>query len=138
MLNSYNYEEYVEKEPDKVFNLISDFTQYKNFLPGCIKSEVLSSSDDYEIGKLNFNFFGKEYFIESQNYIYPNELRIKQIQGPFNRLDAKWQVFEKDSGSLISFSTNFEAPFFLKPFINQTIIDAFANKLIHAFLERIS
>lgn len=138
MLNSYNYEEYVEKEPDKVFNLISDFTQYKNFLPGCIKSEVLSSSDDYEIGKLEFNFFGKEYFIESQNYIYPNELRIKQIQGPFNRLDAKWQVFEKDSGSLISFSTNFEAPFFLKPFINQTIIDAFANKLIHAFLERIS
>lgn len=138
MLNSYNYEEYVEKEPDKVFNLISDFTQYKNFLPGCIKSEVLSSSDDYEIGKLEFNFFGKEYLIESQNYIYPNELRIKQIQGPFNRLDAKWQVFEKDSGSLISFSTNFEAPFFLKPFINQTIIDAFANKLIHAFLERIS
>ena len=56
MLNSYNYEEYVEKEPDKVFNLISDFTQYKNFLPGCIKSEVLSSSDDYEIGKLEFNF----------------------------------------------------------------------------------
>ena len=138
MLNSYNYEEYVEKEPDKVFNLISDFTQYKNFLPGCIKSEVLSSSDDYEIGKLEFNFFGKEYFIESQNYKYPNELRIKQIQGPFNRLDAKWQVFEKDSGSLISFSTNFEAPFFLKPFINQTIIDAFANKLIHAFLESIS
>ena len=138
MLNSYNYEEYVEKEPDKVFNLISDFTQYKNFLPGCINSEVLSSSDDYEIGKLEFNFFGKEYLIESQNYIYPNELRIKQIQGPFNRLDAKWQVFEKDSGSLISFSTNFEAPFFLKPFINQTIIDAFANKLIHAFLERIS
>ena len=107
-------------------------------MPGCIKSEVLSSSDDYEIGKLKFNFFGKEYFIESQNYIYPNDLRIKQIQGPFNRLDAKWQVFEKDSGSLISFSTNFEAPFFLKPFINQTIIDAFANKLIHAFLERIS
>ena len=138
MLNSYNYEEYVEKEPDKVFNLISDFTQYKNFLPGCINSEVLSSSDDYEIGKLEFNFFGKEYLIESQNYIYPNELRIKQIQGPFNRLDAKWQVFEKDSGSLISFSTNFEAPFFLKPFINQTIIDAFANKLIHAFLEKIS
>ena len=138
MLNSYNYEEYVEKEPDKVFNLISDFTQYKNFLPGCIKSEVLSSSDDYEIGKLEFNFFGKEYLIESQNYIYPNELRIKQIQGPFNRLDAKWQVFEKDSGSLISFSTNFEAPFFLKPFINQTTIDAFANKLIHAFLEKIS
>ncbi len=138
MLNSYNYEEYVEKEPDKVFNLISDFTQYKNFLPGCIKSEVLSSYDDYEIGELKFNFFGKEYFIESQNYKYPNELRIKQIQGPFNRLDAKWQVFEKDSGSLISFSTNFEAPFFLKPFINQTTIDAFANKLIHAFLERIS
>ena len=138
MLNSYNYEEYVEKAPDKVFNLISDFTQYKNFLPGCIKSEVLSSSDDYEIGKLEFNFFGKEYLIESQNYIYPNELRIKQIQGPFNRLDAKWQVFEKDSGSLISFSTNFEAPFFLKPFINQTIIDAFAKKFIDAFLERIS
>lgn len=138
MLNSYSYEEYVEKDPDKVFNLISDFTQYKNFLPGCIKSEILASNDDYEIGKLKFNFFGKEYFIESQNYKYPYELRIKQIQGPFNSLNAKWEVFEKDSGSIVSFSTNFEAPFFLKPFINQTIIDVFAKKFINAFLERIS
>ena len=74
---------------------------------------------------------------ESKNYKTPGELNIKQIQGPFNSLDAKWKVEQKDSGSMVYFYVEFNAPILLKPFMQQTLIDTFANKFIHAFLKRV-
>jgi ribosome-associated toxin RatA of RatAB toxin-antitoxin module len=60
MPNTYNYKEYIAKDSEEVFALISDFTDYKNFLPGCIKSESISSTEDFEIGELEFNLFNKQ------------------------------------------------------------------------------
>ena len=137
MPNSFSYEEFIDQKPEIVFDLISDFTDYKNFLPGCINSESISSSEDFDIGRLEFNFFNKQYFIESKNYKTPGELNIKQIQGPFNSLDAKWKVEQKDSGSMVYFYVEFNAPILLRPFMQQTLIDNFANKFIHAFLKRV-
>lgn len=137
MPNSFSYEEFIDQKPEIVFDLISDFTDYKNFLPGCINSESISSSEDFDIGRLEFNFFNKQYFIESKNYKTPGELNIKQIQGPFNSLDAKWKVEQKDSGSMVYFYVEFNAPILLRPFMQQTLIDTFANKFIHAFLKRV-
>ena len=68
MPSNFNYEEFVAKDPKEVFELISNFSEYKNFLPGCTNSEILSSSEEYEIGKLDFNFFNKDYTIESKKY----------------------------------------------------------------------
>ena len=137
MPNSYSYEEFIDQKPEIVFDLISDFADYKNFLPGCINSESISSSESFDIGRLEFNFFNKQYFIESKNYKTPGELNIKQIQGPFNSLDAKWKVEQKDSGSMVYFYVEFNAPILLRPFMQQTLIDNFANKFIHAFLKRV-
>ena len=137
MPNSFSYEEFIDQKPEIVFDLISDFADYKNFLPGCINSESISSSEDFDIGRLEFNFFNKQYFIESKNYKTPGELNIKQIQGPFNSLDAKWKVEQKDSGSMVYFYVEFNAPILLRPFMQQTLIDNFANKFIHAFLKRV-
>lgn len=137
MPNSFSYEEFIDQKPEIVFDLISDFADYKNFLPGCINSESISSSKSFDIGRLEFNFFNKQYFIESKNYKTPGELNIKQIQGPFNSLDAKWKVEQKDSGSMVYFYVEFNAPILLRPFMQQTLIDTFANKFIHAFLKRV-
>ena len=137
MPNSFSYEEFIDQKPEIVFDLISDFADYKNFLPGCINSESISSSESFDIGRLEFNFFNKQYFIESKNYKTPGELNIKQIQGPFISLDAKWKVEQKDSGSMVYFYVEFNAPILLRPFMQQTLIDNFANKFIHAFLKRV-
>ena len=56
MPNSFSYEEFIDQKPEIVFDLISDFADYKNFLPGCINSESISSSESFDIGRLEFNF----------------------------------------------------------------------------------
>ena len=55
MPNSFSYEEFIDQKPEIVFDLISDFADYKNFLPGCINSESISSSESFDIGRLEFN-----------------------------------------------------------------------------------
>ena len=71
MPNSFNYEEYIEKDPESVYELISNFKEYKNFIPGCINSENISNGDEYDIGRLEFNFLNKEYFnLKKKNKFY--------------------------------------------------------------------
>ena len=48
-----------------------------------------------------------------------------------------WKVEQKDSGSMVYFYVEFNAPILLRPFMQQTLIDTFANKFIHAFLKRV-
>ena len=138
MPSNFNYEEFIAKDSKKVFELISNFEDYKNFLPGCTDSEILSRTENYDIGRLNFNFFNKDYFIESRNSKMPTELNIKQLKGPFNSLDASWKVVEKDLGCLVIFSVEFNAPILLRPFMQQSLIDTFASKFISAFLKKVS
>ncbi|MFL2725912.1 MAG: type II toxin-antitoxin system RatA family toxin [Gammaproteobacteria bacterium] len=138
MPSNFNYEEFIAKDSKEVFELISNFEDYKNFLPGCTDSEILSRTKDYDIGRLNFNFFNKDYFIESRNSKMPTELNIKQLKGPFNSLDASWKVVEKDLGCLVIFSVEFNAPILLRPFMQQSLIDTFASKFISAFLKKVS
>lgn len=138
MPSNFNYEEFIAKDSKEVFELISNFEDYKNFLPGCTDSEILSRTEDYDIGRLNFNFLNKDYFIESRNSKMPTELNIKQLKGPFNSLDASWKVVEKDLGCLVIFSVEFNAPILLRPFMQQSLIDTFASKFISAFLKKVS
>ena len=138
MPSNFNYEEFIAKDSKEVFELIPNFEDYKNFLPGCTDSEILSRTKDYDIGRLNFNFFNKDYFIESRNSKMPTELNIKQLKGPFNSLDASWKVVEKDLGCLVIFSVEFNAPILLRPFMQQSLIDTFASKFISAFLKKVS
>jgi ribosome-associated toxin RatA of RatAB toxin-antitoxin module len=138
MPSNFNYEEFIAKDSKEVFELISNFEDYKNFLPGCTDSEILSRTKDYDIGRLNYNFFNKDYFIESRNSKMPTELNIKQLKGPFNSLDASWKVVEKDLGCLVIFSVEFNAPILLRPFMQQSLIDTFASKFISAFLKKVS
>lgn len=138
MPSNFNYEEFIAKDSKEVFELISNFEDYKNFIPGCTDSEILSRTEDYDIGRLNFNFFNKDYLIESRNSKMPTELNIKQLKGPFNSLDASWKVVEKDLGCLVIFSVEFNAPILLRPFMQQSLIDTFASKFISAFLKKVS
>ena len=138
MPSNFYYEEFIAKDSNEVFELISNFEDYKNFIPGCTDSEILSRTEDYDIGRLNFNFFNKDYFIESKNYKIPTGLNIKQLKGPFNSLDASWKVVKKDLGCLVIFSVEFNAPILLRPFMQQSLIDTFASKLISAFLKKVS
>ena len=46
------------RDLEAVFNIVNRVDFYKNFVPYCIESEILSEENEQMIAKLNFNIKG--------------------------------------------------------------------------------
>ena len=79
-------------DPKKVLKVVTDFNDYANFIPGCTGATLLSREFPKEIGRLEFNLLGKDYFIESENIVNESSIIIKQLKGPFEKFEGEWTV----------------------------------------------
>ena len=69
MARSISYARKISEPIDRAFEIISTYENYKNFIPGCIDSRVISEEGDIQVGQLEFEMFGKSYLIESIHYL---------------------------------------------------------------------
>ena len=63
------FQKVLNADPKKILKVVTDFNDYSNFIPGCTGATLLSREFPKEIGRLEFNLFGKDYYIESENII---------------------------------------------------------------------
>ena len=96
MARSISYTRKISEPIDSAFEIISTYKNYKDFIPGCIDSRVISEEGDMQIGKLEFEMFGKSYVIESKNKQSDFKLEIEQIRGPFESFKGHWSLIEKE------------------------------------------
>ena len=76
MTRKVKFEKLIKIDHELVFKEISNFENYVNYVPGCSNAELVERTDDYEVGKLEFSFFFKNYTITSKNYISDNKIKI--------------------------------------------------------------
>ena len=108
-----NFLKSVDEDFSKVFDQIANFENYSSFIPGCAKSELIEKQDEFEIGKLDFDFLYKDYSIKSKNVLSDNLIKIEQIEGPFKYFTGEWCITNtNDLRTLIEFNAEFELPFF--------------------------
>ncbi len=128
----------VSEDALKVFNQIANFENYSSYIPGCTKSELIQKQDEFEIGKLEFNFLLKDYSIKSKNVLSKNNIQIEQVDGPFNSFKGEWNILKKNnSETLIEFNAEFELPFLLNNLLPENVINNFCEVLINAFIKRL-
>ena len=96
MARSISYIRKISEPIDSAFEIISTYKNYKDFIPGCIDSRVISEEGDMQIGQLEFDMFGKSYLIESKNKQSDFKLEIEQIRGPFESFKGCWSLIEKE------------------------------------------
>ena len=129
----------VNEDFSKVYNQIANFENYSSYIPGCSSSELVEKNDEFEIGKLEFNFLLRDYEILSKNILQENKIIIEQVDGPFNSFKGEWNISKKNSyETLIEFGAEFELPILLNNLLPETAIDIFCEILIEAFLDRLS
>ena len=129
----------VNEDFSKVYNQIANFENYSSYIPGCSSSELVEKNDEFEIGKLEFNFLLRDYEILSKNILQENKIIIKQVDGPFNSFKGEWNISKKNNyETLIEFGAEFELPILLNNLLPETAIDIFCEILIEAFLDRLS
>ena len=140
MSSSFEGSEIFQASPEEILNLINNFEAYKEFLPGCIESTRMSSSeDDLVKGRLVFSLMNKIYSFESINKTDGFNVCISQSKGPFNDFSAKWSLESIDSkNTKVKFLTKFQLPFFLKIFAKHSLIEKIGTKFMKAFEKQLT
>lgn len=128
----------VSEDALKVFNQIANFENYSSYIPGCTKSELIEKQDEFEVGKLEFNFLLRDYSIKSKNVLSKNTIQIEQVDGPFNSFKGEWNIIKKNnSETIIEFNAEFELPFLLNNMLPESVINNFCELLMNAFIKKL-
>ncbi len=139
MTRRVKFEKLIKINHELVFREISNFENYVNYVPGCSNAELVERTDNYEVGKLEFNLLFKNYTITSKNYISDNKIKIEQIDGPFISFEGEWRVIKKDkSVTKIIFTANFELPSLLNKLLSDNSIDIFFENSLEGFVNKLS
>ena len=120
-----------------VFEQIIDFERYEQYLPFCSGSRSLSTDNKNfsQIGELEFEIAGVSYKIKSGNVIEDERILITQIDGPFEKMNASWNVEQLDDESCkISFEINAKVPYFLAILLSDSTVKKFVNIFLDSFV----
>jgi ribosome-associated toxin RatA of RatAB toxin-antitoxin module len=137
MRRNIHFEKILDVDEKKALDVVLNFKDYSDFIPGCSGSELLKRDFPKEIGKLEFNILGKEYFIVSENTISDNSIKINQTEGPFEFFEGTWIVEAINEKSCnIKFAADFKLPFLLNAITSQAFIDKLSSTIIESFIKR--
>ena len=128
----------VNHSRSEVLDLIFAYENYSLFIPGCILSTKKEISKSKTQGKLVFSFLNKNYIFESLNQEIEDGLKMDQVSGPFKSFRSFWRVTSVNNKTLINFSAEFETNFILEFIATDKRINSIADKVIAAFLARLS
>jgi ribosome-associated toxin RatA of RatAB toxin-antitoxin module len=80
------------KDIETVFKIVNKVDLYKNFVPFCVDSVILSEDTNKMKARLDFNLKGLSTSFTTENTIKENEyIEMKLVDGPFKYLDGKWE-----------------------------------------------
>ena len=136
MKRDLQFKKVLKINADDALKVVSNFSKYADFVPGCTRASLISRNSPIEIGQLEFNVLGKKYFIESRNEILENSINIEQIKGPFDSFNGKWTVKRIDKNFCeVCFHAQFELPFLLNAITPQSLVEAFSSNIIESFIK---
>ena len=139
MARKISFQKVLNVDSRKALEVITNFNDYSNFIPGCTGATLISRELPIEIGRLEFNLLGKEYFIESENTLDDSSITIKQLKGPFEKFEGRWSVAHIDKNSCqIDFDATYELPFLLNAITPDYLANNFSKNIIDSFIERVS
>ena len=137
MKKDLRFKKVLKINSSKALEIVSSFDKYREFVPGCTDSLLISRNPPVEIGRLEFQILGKKYFIESKNELFKESINITQLKGPFKNFKAKWLVHDLDHDSCeICFFAEFELPFLLNTITPQSLVESFSENIIESFINK--
>lgn len=139
MARKISFQKTLNVDSNKALEVVTNFNDYSNFIPGCTSATLISRNLPIEIGRLEFNLLGKDYYIESENTLDDNSISIKQIKGPFKKFEGKWSISSIDESScLINFYAAYQLPFLLNAITPDYLVNSFSENIINSFIKRVS
>jgi ribosome-associated toxin RatA of RatAB toxin-antitoxin module len=124
------------KDIETVFKIVNKVDLYKNFVPFCIDSVILSEDTNKMKARLDFNLKGLSTSFTTENTIKENEyIEMKLVDGPFKYLDGKWEFKKIADKTIIFLTINYEAESKIVEYTIGKSLEKITNYLVQAFVE---
>ncbi|MDX7993024.1 type II toxin-antitoxin system RatA family toxin [Xenorhabdus sp. Reich] len=123
---------------EQMFKLVNDVTSYPDFLPGCVGSRVISSTNNEMTASVEVAKAGISKTFVTRNTLFDNEsIRMQLVDGPFRKLMGGWHFTPlSEDACKVELHLDFE-------FTNKLIELAFgkvfkevAGNMVQAFTQR--
>ena len=120
---------------EKVFNIVNRVDLYKNFVPYCVDSIIISEENNQMQARLDFNIKGLKTTFTTQNVIENNKIiQMKLVDGPFKYLDGEWKFTEIDDKTLIELKINYEVQSKIIDYTISKSLEKIMDYLVKAFV----
>ena len=128
---------------DQMFDLVSNIDEYKEFLPWCNDSKIISRErfDDHEVVTADLEI-GYDQFV----YTYRSEVKlgkdksfinVNNLEGPFKYLSIEWYFVDIDeNNSEIEFMIDFELNLSLLDVLMKKFFNLAFQRMVSAFIDR--
>jgi coenzyme Q-binding protein COQ10 len=105
--------------PEQMYALVADVRRYPEFLPWCVGTRVISSTDTQLIADMTIGFkVFRETFRSEVTLDSPQEVKVRYLNGPFRYLNNNWRFNPHPQGTEVDFFVDFE---FRSPLLKATI-----------------
>ncbi|MCO4785567.1 type II toxin-antitoxin system RatA family toxin [Marinomonas atlantica] len=128
---------HVNYSQKQMYDLVNDFEQYPEFLPGCMGARTITRTDREIVATLEVGKGPVRQSFTTRNVLTePSLVEMSLVEGPFKRLQGEW-TFEplSETTCKIALSIDFELKGMLK-FAFGGVFGQVANAMVEAFSER--
>ncbi|GAB2722717.1 type II toxin-antitoxin system RatA family toxin [Halomonas garicola] len=128
----------VRHTPQQMFELVNDFEQYPQFLPGCRRARLLERDETHLVGEMTLGRAGVEQTITTRNDLYtPERIEMSLVKGPFKRLKGRWLFIPVDDTTCrVSLEMEFEFANRLLSMAFGKLFEQIAVQLVDSFTRR--
>lgn len=123
---------------EAMFDLVADVERYKEFLPWCSDSRLVSESENRLCGRIEVSRLGiTQAFSTCNDLERPHRMGISLKEGPFRRLHGEWRfdALREDACKVI-LHLEFEFSGRLIDAAFGRVFNQVANSLVESFVKR--
>jgi ribosome-associated toxin RatA of RatAB toxin-antitoxin module len=125
---------------EEMFALVTDVARYPEFLPWCDKAAVIESDDKGMKAEIGIAFGGiRQKFTTRNEHVPGREVAMKLLDGPFSRLDGKWQfkaLGEQQRACKVELDLHYGFDNAALAALVGPVFDKIAGNMVDAFVKR--
>lgn len=121
-----------------IFALVADIESYPEFLPGCVGAEVLETTPEGVVARLDLAKAGvKQSFVTSNTNIANESIHLQLADGPLESLTGTWRFQAlSDEACKVTLDLSFELRSSLMRLAVGKLFESVANDMVGAMVSR--